>query len=81
MNPSTSINRAEIKRQNAAHSTDPFLDDGKRRVALNALRHDLTGQTVVLPSEDLDVYQKHCARDGGGIPPPEFRYTGTARGG
>ena len=28
--------------------------------AHNALRHGLTGQTVVLPSEDLAPYQKHC---------------------
>jgi hypothetical protein len=60
MNPSTPIDRAEINRQNAAHSRGPISPEGKRRVSLNALRHGLTGHTVVLPSEDLAAYQKHC---------------------
>ena len=60
MNPSTPIDRAEINRQNAAHSTGPITQAGRRRVSLNALRHGLTGHTVVLPSEDLAAYQKHC---------------------
>jgi hypothetical protein len=60
MNSSTSIDRAEINRQNAAHSRGPVPLEGKRRVSLNALRHGLTGHTVVLPSEDLAAYQKHC---------------------
>jgi hypothetical protein len=62
MNPSTPIDRAEINRQNAAHSTGPVSPEGRRRVSLNALRHGLTGQTVVLPSEDLAAYQKHGAQ-------------------
>jgi hypothetical protein len=61
MNPSKPIDRAEINRQNAAHSRGPISPEGKRRVSLNALRHGLTGQTVVLPSEDLAAYQNHCA--------------------
>jgi hypothetical protein len=60
MNPSTPIDRAEINRQNASHSRGPSTPEGKRRVSLNALRHGLTGHTVVLPSEDLAAYQKHC---------------------
>jgi hypothetical protein len=61
MNSSTPIDRAQINRQNAAHSTGPVTIEGRRRVSLNALRHGLTGHTVVLPSEDLAAYQKHCA--------------------
>ena len=60
MNSSAAVDRAEINRQNAARSRGPITPEGKRRVSLNALRHGLTGHTVVLPSEDLAAYQKHC---------------------
>ena len=62
MNPSKPIDRAELNRQNAAHTTGPISPEGKRRVSLTALRHGLTGQTVVLPSEDLEAYKKQCVQ-------------------
>lgn len=57
--PSFGRTRAAANRRNAARSTGPVTPEGKRRVGLNALRHGLTGQTVVLPE---DAYQKHCAQ-------------------
>jgi hypothetical protein len=54
--------RAAINRANAEKSTGPRTDAGKQRSKLNALRHGLTGQTVVLPTEDHDAYQLHAKR-------------------
>ena len=53
------IDRAQINRNNAYHSTGPKTEAGKQRSCLNALRHGLTGQTVVMPAEDLEAYQFH----------------------
>ena len=43
-------------RKNAAQSTGPRTPEGKKRSSLNALRHGLTGQVVVMPNEDLKTY-------------------------
>ena len=51
--------RAIINRANAAKSTGPKSTAGKQRSAVNALRHGLTGQVIVLPTDDLTAYQKH----------------------
>jgi hypothetical protein len=56
---STEINRAQINQANAQHSTGPKSVEGKRKSSLNALRHGLTGQIVVMPTEDLQAYQRH----------------------
>jgi hypothetical protein len=56
---SAEINRAQINQANAQHSTGPKSVEGKRKSSLNALRHGLTGQIVVMPTEDLHAYQRH----------------------
>jgi len=48
-----------MNRANAQHSTGPKTQQGKQRSSLNALRHGLTGQLVVMPTEDLHAYQLH----------------------
>jgi hypothetical protein len=45
-------------RQNAANSTGPRTDSGKKRTRLNCL----TGQTVVMPHENREIYESFCAR-------------------
>ena len=51
--------RTASNRENAQKSTGPRTAAGKQRSSLNALRHGLTGHTIVLPSEDLAAYQRH----------------------
>jgi hypothetical protein len=51
--------RLEANRANAQHSTGPRSEAGRKRSSLNALRHGLTGQAVLLPSEDREAYSKH----------------------
>ena len=48
--------RTARNRANAAHSTGPKTEAGKPRSCLNALRHGLTGHTIILPAEDLEAY-------------------------
>jgi len=53
--PSTA--RLEANRANAQLSTGPTSPNGKRSSSLNATRHGLTGRVVVLPCEDMKVYE------------------------
>src|SRR5712692_9798459 len=53
---------ADRNRANAQHSTGPKTEAGKQRSSLNALRHGLTGHTIVLPTEDLAAYQTFTKR-------------------
>jgi hypothetical protein len=52
-------NRAEINRANSLHSTGPKTEAGKQRSSMNAMKHGFTGQLVVMPDEDLELYQHH----------------------
>jgi hypothetical protein len=53
--------RAEANRANAQHSTGPRTAAGRAKVSLNAVKTGLTGCTVVLPSEDAELYRTHIA--------------------
>ena len=57
MSPAT-----EAASPNTSRSTGPRTQEGKQRSALNALRHGLTGRTVVMPHEDMDQYHIFCRR-------------------
>ena len=46
------MKQIEANRENAKKSSGPRTSEGKERVALNALKHGLLAQRVVLPNED-----------------------------
>jgi hypothetical protein len=48
--------RAAINRENSLKSTGPRTEAGKQKSSLNALRHGLTSQVVIMPNEDLEQY-------------------------
>jgi hypothetical protein len=47
-----------VARHITAKSTGPTTEAGKRRSSLNAIRHGLTGQVVVLPEEEIEAFAK-----------------------
>jgi hypothetical protein len=49
--------RLAANRANAQHSTGPRTQTGQAKSSMNALKTGLTGQTVLLPTEDAIVYQ------------------------
>src|SRR5713101_8287577 len=62
MNTNDHLARSARNRANAQHSTGPKTEAGKQRSSLNALRHGLTGHTIVLPTEDLAAYERFTKR-------------------
>ena len=56
-------------RENAQHSTGPRTPEGKKRSSLNATRHGLTGQLIVMPYEDLEAYHAFVERYINGLDP------------
>ena len=52
----------EANRRNARRSTGPNTAEGKERSSRNNLRHGLTGQITVLPSEDREAHDLFCNR-------------------
>ena len=48
----SSDRQIKANKQNAQHSTEPRTENGKARVASNALKHGLTGKQIVLPDEN-----------------------------
>jgi hypothetical protein len=48
--------KADISRRNAALSTGPRTPEGKTASSMNALKHGLTAETLVLPSENPENF-------------------------
>ncbi len=60
MNPSPE--RLAANRANAQHSTGPTSPEGKAKSSFNAVKTGLTGQTVLLSTDDAIAYQQHLDR-------------------
>ncbi|HEX4770620.1 MAG TPA: hypothetical protein VH351_07315 [Bryobacteraceae bacterium] len=60
----SSVSSAQLaaNRANAQLSTGPVTATGKRVSSLNAVKTGLTGQTVLLPSDDAALYERHVKR-------------------
>ena len=54
----TSGKKAEANRRNALRSTDPRTPEGKAAVRLNALRHGLRSEEILLPGEDEEALRE-----------------------
>ena len=54
--------RALINRADAEKSTGPRTKQGKQRTALNAFKHNLSGQHLVLVEHEFDAYHDACER-------------------
>jgi hypothetical protein len=57
--PATSAARLAANRANAQKSRGPVTTAGKAASCLNAIKTGLTGRTVLIPSDDADIYQAH----------------------
>jgi hypothetical protein len=51
----------EANRRNAQRSTGPRIEEGKRVAALNARRHNLTGQVTAMTDVDRIMHDAFCA--------------------
>jgi hypothetical protein len=51
--------RAAVNRANSQRSTGPRTEAGKQRAKLNAIKHGLTAQNPVLPTEDPAAFNRH----------------------
>ncbi len=58
----TSLEKAEANRQNALKSTGPKTLEGKAAVRLNAVKHGLLSEQVLLPDEDEDAFRELSER-------------------
>jgi hypothetical protein len=51
--------RLAANQANAQLSTGPKTKEGKAKSRLNAVKTGLTGRTVLLPTDDVPIYEKH----------------------
>jgi hypothetical protein len=55
----SSQQQIDANRQNAQKSTGPTSEAGRKRSSLNATKHGMTGQTLILSPEEKESYEAH----------------------
>jgi hypothetical protein len=50
--------RSMINRANAQHSSGPRTPEGKQRSSMNAFKHNLTGQSLILQENEMEAYTR-----------------------
>jgi hypothetical protein len=50
----------KANQKNSRKSTGPTTPEGKKRSSLNAVRHNLTGQLVLVQEGETEIYDTHC---------------------
>jgi hypothetical protein len=53
--------QTEANRRNASCSTGPRSAQGKANARLNAIKHGLRAEQLVLPTEDPEEFREHSA--------------------
>jgi hypothetical protein len=46
-------------RLNAQSSTGPSTPQGRKKVSMNAMKHNFCGQTCIIPEHEMEAYTKH----------------------
>jgi hypothetical protein len=59
--PTSSDRKVTANRANASHSTGPKSSAGKAKSRLNALKHGLRSEQIVIPGEDPRAFDAECA--------------------
>ena len=57
----TSPKQVQANRENAKLSTGPRTEEGKKRTALNAIKHGFRAKEPLIPGEDPEEFARHGA--------------------
>jgi hypothetical protein len=74
-NSSASAAQLEANRANSQLSTGPRTKEGKAKSSLNAVKNGLSGHAVLLPGDDVALYERHVNRFFAEFKPSEERET------